>query len=189
MVTAMTMEWSKSGLSAAELERKRREYIEAAMRMSRRSAEGVTAEAAPIREAFEPIEERAAQTADPEPRFAPEPPEEEPEIIAAPELLHEPEPLAETAPKEKEETSFGVFDVEELIEAVKNGEVDGEKLREATEILEEMSGKTAEMQRLAEHPRAAEDGGEPKSLSRSVRQHNSGSCSHCGQGNRNGPRR
>ncbi|MCM1335726.1 MAG: hypothetical protein NC237_11805, partial [Eubacterium sp.] len=36
----MTMEWSKSTVSGAELERKRREYIEAAMDMSRRAAPG-----------------------------------------------------------------------------------------------------------------------------------------------------
>lgn len=103
-----------------------------------------------------------------------------------PELLHEPEPIGET------EKQFGVFDVEELIEAVKNGEVDGEKLREASEILEEMSGKTEEMQRLAEQPARAEETQEPAGLSQSVRRHNGnhgGSCPRCAQGNRNGTRR
>lgn len=193
MVTAMTMEWSKSGLSGAELERKRREYIEAAMRMSRRAETGLeqeTAEAAAVSaEQMErlpaPTEMTAEAAADSEPKPAPA-------VIVPPELLHEPETLAENAQKEeaeteKEETSFGVFDVGELIEAVKKGEVDGEKLREASEILEEMSGKTEEMQRLAQHSCEA-DGGEPKSLNQSVRRHNGGSCPRCGQGNRNGPR-
>ncbi|MCM1334216.1 MAG: hypothetical protein NC237_04105, partial [Eubacterium sp.] len=133
---------------------------------------------------------------------APEPPEEA-APYAAPELLHEPEPLP--APSQKEgaespgeedgkaaedaETSFGVFDVGELIDAVERGEVDGERLREASEILAEMSGKTEEMQRLAE--RVEEAVGEtPQSLDRSIRRHNGGgSCPRCNGGNRNGPRR
>lgn len=201
MVTAMTMEWSKSGLSGAELERKRREYIEAAMRMSRRAETGLEQETeeAAVMSAVQterlpaPTEMTAEAAADAEPMPAPaEMSAEMPEILVPPELLHEPETLAENAQKEeaeaeKEETSFGVFDVGELIEAVKKGEVDGEKLREASEILEEMSGKTEEMQRLAKHSGAA-DGGEPKSLNQSVRRHNGGSCPRCGQGNRNGPR-
>lgn len=187
-------------MSGAELERKRREYIDAAMRMSQRAASEPEREtedlAAENGAAFLGQAERAEELSAPmgdwtEPAADSEPSGEGSEIIAAPELLHEPEPLAENSQKEeekKEETSFGVFDVGELIEAVKKGELDGEKLREASEILEEMSGKTEEMQRLAQHSDAA-DGAEPKSLNQSVRRHNGGSCPHCGQGNRNGPRR
>lgn len=227
------MEWRKSTLSGAELERKRKEYIEAAMKMSDRAqpasdspsrAETAEEEAAlPPFSEVSPSEEDTLKKeaeeivfAEPEapPSEAPAPKEEaeetvcaepeappseasapkeeaekiastepeKPEVFFQPELLHEPEPIGET------EKKYGVFDVEELIEAVKKGEVDGEKLREASEILEEMSGKTEEMQKLAGQPIRTEPR-EPTSLNQSVRRHNGGSCPRCGQGNRNGNRR
>lgn len=219
------MEWKKSTLSGAELERKRKEYIEAAMKMSDRaqpasdspsrtekaeeeaalppipevspSEEGVlkkeakeivfaepeappSGKPAPKEEAEEtaPAEPKAAPSGEPAPQEEPE----KPEVLFQPELLHEPEPIGET------EKNFGVFDVGELIEAVKKGEVDGEKLREASEILEEMSGKTEEMQKLARQSGQTE-ACEPTSLNQSVRRHNGGNCPRCGQGNRNGTRR
>lgn len=221
------MEWKKSTLSGAELERKRKEYIEAAMKMSDRAqpasdppfrTEKAEEEAAlpPIPE-ISPSEESVlkkeaeeivfaepeappsgepASKEEAEPKAAPsgEPaPKEEaeeiasaepekPEVLFQPELLHEPEPIGDT------EKNFGVFDVDELIEAVKKGEVDGEKLREASEILEEMSGKTEEMQKLAGQQGRTEPC-EPASLNQSVRRHNGGNCPRCGQGNRNGTRR
>lgn len=226
------MEWKKSTLSGAELERKRKEYIEAAMKMSDRAQPASDSpsrtekaeEAAPPplpevspseesvlkKEAEEIVfaepeappsgkpapKEKAEETAPAEPKAPPsgkpaskeeaeetapmEP--EEPEILFQPELLHEPEPIEQT------EKKFGVFDVGELIEAVKKGEMDGEKLREASEILEEMSGKTEEMQKLARQPSQTE-ACEPTSLNQSVRRHNGGNCPRCGQGNRNGTRR
>lgn len=205
------MEWKKSTLSGAELERKRKEYIEAAMKMSDRAqpasdppfrTEKAEDEAAPppipeVSPSEESVLKKEAEEivfAEPEapPSGEPAPKEEaeetapaeqeKPEVLFQPELLHEPEPIEET------EKKFGVFDVDELIEAVKKGEVDGEKLREASEILEEMSGKTEEMQKLAGQPSRTEPC-EPASLNQSVRRHNSGSCPHCGQGNRNGTRR
>lgn len=199
------MEWKKSTLSGAELERKRKEYIEAAMKMSDRAqpapeneenvlkkeAEEIVfaepeAQAPAPKEETEEIVFAEPETQAPAPKNEAEetaPAEaEQPEAIFQPELLHEPEPIGET------EKNYGVFDVDELIEAVKKGEVDGEKLREASEILEEMSGKTAEMQKLAGQPIQTETR-EPTSLNQSVRRHNGGSCPHCGQGNRNGNRR
>lgn len=205
------MEWKKSTLSGTELERKRKEYIEAAMKMSDRAqptseneentlkkeAEEIvfaqpqvppSAEPAPKEEAEEiappepeaPPSEEPAQKEEAEETAPPEP--EKPEAFPQPELLHEPEPIEET------EKKFGVFDVDELIEAVKKGEIDGERLREASEILEEMSGKTEEMQKLTGQPNRTETC-EPVSLDQSVRRHNGGNCPHCGQGNRNGNRR
>lgn len=214
------MEWRKSTLSGAELERKRKEYIEAAMKMSDRAqpaSESLRAEhpeekaalppfpaaptgeeTAPKKEAEEiafsepeipPSEEpapkkEAAEIAFAEPEIPPAAEAEKPEESSPPELLHEPEPI-----EEAEERQFGVFDVDELIEAVRKGEVDGEKLREASEILEEMSGKTEEMQKLAGQPNRTEELREPPGLNQSVRRHNGGSCPRCGQGNRNGTRR
>lgn len=227
------MEWRKSTLSGAELERKRKEYIEAAMKMSDRAqpasdppfrtekaeekaappplpevlpgeesalkkeAEEIvfaepeappSGEPAPKEKAEEivPAEPETPQSEEPAPKeeaeeIAPAK-SEKPEMFFQPELLHEPEPIEET------EKKFGVFDVDELIDAVKKGEVDGEKLREASEILEEMSGKTEEMQKLAGQPNRSE-ACEPTSLSQSVRRHNGGNCPRCGQGNRNGTRR
>lgn len=201
------MEWKKSTLSGAELERKRKEYIEAAMKMSDRAqpaseseentlkkeAEEIvfaqpqvppSEEPAPKEEAEEtpeaPPSEKPAQKEEAEEAAPPEP--EKPETFLQPELLHEPETIEET------EKNFGVFDVDELIEAVKKGEIDDERLREASEILEEMSGKTEEMQKLTGQPNRTETC-EPVSLDQSVRRHNGGSCPHCGQGNRNGNRR
>lgn len=203
------MEWRKSTLSGAELERKRKEYIEAAMKMSDRAqpaselpsrTEKAAEEAAlpplpPLLE-ISPGEEGVLKKeaeeivfAEPEAPPSGEPAQKEeaeeiapaepekPDIFFQPELLHEPEPIEGT------EKRFGVFDVDELIEAVKKGEMDSERLREASEILEGMSGKTEEMQKLAGQP------GEPTSLNQSVRRHNGGSCPRCGQGNRNGTRR
>ena len=192
------MEWRKSTLSGAELERKRKEYIEAAMKMSDRAqpaSEPLRAEhpeekaalppfpAAPTGEETAPKKE-AAEIAFSEPEIPPAAEAEKPEESSPPELLHEPEPI-----EEAEERQFGVFDVDELIEAVRKGEVDGEKLREASEILEEMSGKTEEMQKLAGSPNRTEELREPPGLNQSVRRHNGGSCPRCGQGNRNGTRR
>lgn len=192
------MEWRKSTLSGAELERKRKEYIEAAMKMSDRAqpaSEPLRAEhpeekaalppfpAAPTGEETAPKKE-AEEIAFAEPEIPPAAETEKPEESSPPELLHEPEPI-----EEAEERQFGVFDVDELIEAVRKGEVDGEKLREASEILEEMSGKTEEMQKLAGQPNRTEELREPPGLNQSVRRHNGGSCPRCGQGNRNGTRR
>ena len=215
-------------MSGAELERKRKEYIEAAMKMSDRAQpasdppfrmEKAEEEAAlpPLpevspseesvlkKEAEEIVfaEPEAPPSGEPAPKeeteeIAPAKPEAPPsgepaqkeeaeeaeknEVLFQPELLHEPEPIEET------EKKYGVFDVDELSEAVKKGEMDGEKLREASEILAEMSGKTEEMQKLAAQSNRTEPC-EPTSLNQSVRRHNSGSCPHCGQGNRNGTRR
>ncbi len=225
------MEWTKSQMSGAELERKRKEYMDAAMSMLRRAAPeptgapeaGKPSQSAlkmpdsehkkleseaehkvpeaekkdPELERKEPELERKEpelERKEPEPeRKEPEtehkePERKEPEQIQEPEKMHEPEPLPEPQEKPSEKKTFGVFDMQQLTEAVKNGEMDGERLREAAEILEEMSGKTAEMQRLAGSPAqpAAE---QPQSLNRYVQQHNSGSCPRCGQARRNEPRR
>ncbi|MCR4779587.1 MAG: hypothetical protein K5876_00680 [Ruminiclostridium sp.] len=131
------MEWKKEKIGAAELERRQREYMNAAMSMVKRSA---------------PVPE-------PEPEPEPEPvPTAEPVIMPEPEPVHEPEPepepepAAEAGPEAGESEKYGVYTADELLG-------DGEKddgMKRAAEILEEMTRNTEMMRKLAEE---GEDGG------------------------------
>lgn len=193
------MEWSRSNISAEELERRQREYIEAAMNMAKK-AMPATEEVHIVQPAPEPAEEPEKA---PEPEIIPESePEPEPQTEPMPQAEPEPElpepeppaPAKESEPEEKEEcdetcddeekTKFGVFGKEELLEAVESGTVSDEGLKRAAEILAEMSSKTETMRKILEQSeekcekKSAE---QPQTLNGYVNRHNGGSCPRCGQ--------
>lgn len=191
------MEWSRSNISAEELERRQREYIEAAMNMAKK-AMPATEEVHIVQPAPELAEEPEKA---PEPEIIPEvelepEPQTEPMSQAEPELP-EPEPPApakEPEPEEKEEcaevcddedkTKFGVFGKEELLEAVESGTVSDEGLKRAAEILAEMSSKTETMRKILEQSEGKcekNSSEQPQTLNGYVNRHNGGSCPRCGQ--------
>ena len=165
------MEWKKEKISAAELERSRKEYMNAAMNMMKRSdtsartgAPAESTEPAPAVEITQSAEITQAvevtQTVDITPPEVTEPAEETPETSEPPETPKIPEaapaaegasgPVPEEECKQAEELpgegdSYGVYTAEELLKADKSD--DG--LKKAAEILEEMTRNTAIMKRLA----------------------------------------
>ncbi len=165
------MEWKKEKISAAELERSRKEYMSAAMNMMKRSdtsartgAPAESTEPAPAVEITQPAEIAQAvevtQTVDITLPEVTEPAEETPETSEPPETPKIPEaaPAAEepTEPAPDEECEqaegasasgdkYGVYTAEELLKADRSD--DG--LKKAAEILEEMTRNTAIMKRLA----------------------------------------
>lgn len=199
------MEWSRSNISAEELERRQREYIEAAMNMAKKAmpateevhivqpapepAEG--SEKTPEAEIIPEIEPEPEPQAEPEPQTEPEP-QAEPEPEPPEEQL--PAPAKEPEPEEKEEcaevcddedkTKFGVFGKEELLEAVESGTVSDEGLKRAAEILAEMSSKTETMRKILEQSEGKcekNSSEQPQTLNGYVNRHNGGSCPRCGQ--------
>ena len=166
------MEWSKTTISRAELEKKQREYIEAAMDMARKAenrAEAAKPEESALKE--EIVEEIVEKTDD------------------LTDLLDEiKEKSGETAelPKEalkdeEKNEQFGVFSTEELVDAIENGEVSGEGLRQAAEILEEMTRKTKTMRKLVDEQETEDDifdSGEDYGLNGFVNRHNN-NCRGC----------
>ena len=159
------MEWKKEKISAAELERSRKEYMNAAMNMMKRSdtsartgAPAESTEPAPAVEITQPAEITQAvevtQAVDITPPEVTEPAEEPPETPKIPEAAPAAEgpsgPVPEEECKQAEELSgegdsYGVYTAEELLKADRSD--DG--LKKAAEILEEMTRNTAIMKRLA----------------------------------------
>lgn len=132
------MEWRKSDISMSELERKQKEFMEEAVRMAKKAG-------------------YSAPEPKPEPVITPEPVIHEPKekTDEAEEIQTEPAAVAEETPcdipeEKEEENTFGVFDKEELTKAIESGEISGEGLRQAAEILAEMSDKTEAMKKLIE---------------------------------------
>lgn len=177
------MEWSKSTISRAELEKKQREYMEAAMRMAKKAektpaaateetvtkeeiVEEIVEEIDDLTGVIEEIKEKSEETAE---KKAEEITEEAAEAV---------EEIAEEA--ECKEEKFGVFNTEELVTAIENGEVSGEGLRQAAEILEEMTRKTETMRKLVEEQEDEDtyDSGEDYGLNGFVNRHNS-NCRGC----------
>lgn len=195
------MEWSKSSISNKELEKKQREFMEQAIKMAERA--GRTTAAAPKKseaepklpavyepesesEVFEGITEELTEELS-------ELSEEENDdlgVIPLDEEMAAEEPqAAEEAPKKPQ--NFGVFDTEQLMKAIENGEVSGDGLKQAAEILEEMSSKTAAMKKLLEEQEgryASEEkakSGTDYGLNGYIDRHNN-RCRGCSNGNRNG---
>ena len=166
------MEWSKTTISRAELEKKQREYIEAAMDMARKAenrAEAAKPEESALKE--EIVEEIVEKTDD------------------LTDLLDEikeksgetAEPPEEILKDEEKNEQFGVFSTEELVDAIENGEVSGEGLRQAAEILEEMTRKTETMRKLVDEQETEDDifdSGEDYGLNGFVNRHNN-NCRGC----------
>lgn len=192
------MEWSRSNISAEELERRQREYIEAAMSMAKK-AMPVPEPVHIVQPAPEPAEEpekmpeaelmEAEPEAMPQTETVPEPqpePEPKPPEEQMPAPLKEPGQKAEAceACEDDEKTKFGVFGKEELLEAAENGTVSGEGLKRAAEILAEMSSKTETMRKILEQSEEKcekKPSEQPQTLNGYVNRHNGGSCPRCGQ--------
>ncbi len=177
------MEWSKSTISKAELEKKQREYMEAAMKMAKKVGNtSAVAETKPVTKA-EIVEEIVEEVDDLSGLI-----EEIKEKSEAEEKQHE-EGIAEEAVMEKIEITgekddkFGVFNADELVTVIENGEVSGEGLKQAAEILEEMTRKTDTMRKLVEEQENEEDdiidSGEEYGLNGFINRHNS-NCRGCG---------
>ncbi len=178
------MEWSKSTISKAELEKKQREYIEAAINMAKRAGnsaqEDVTEteiKAEIVEEIVDEIDdltgtlEEIAEKADEKDEDHEETAEETEEIGDIKELT------------EEKDENFGVFNADELVTAIENGEVSGEGLRQAAEILEEMTRKTETMRKLVEEQENKDEdisgSGENYGLNGFINRHNS-NCRGCG---------
>ena len=144
------MEWKKEQLSTAELERRRQEYLRAAMSMMKRSQ--------PPEQKNEAVE-RAPETditvsasSDENRMIVPEsggidlPEQNEEKNEEKYEEIHEENEETEETSEEKQENEasaddkYGVYTADELM----SGEYSGDGLKKAAEILEEMT-KTAEM--------------------------------------------
>ena len=184
--SGVTMDWKKETMSAAELEKRQREYMSAAMTMMKRSvpaattateSETVTAAAPPSAgeagtnggrpgaavpaavsepvkgEANEPTVRAEPAQADAPPQAAPVTPEPAEAPEAEPDAEPDGEPQQDEKPRPDGEpqpdTNYGVYTADELL----NGEYNGDGLKKAAEILEEMTRNTAMMKKLA-------DGGE-----------------------------
>ncbi len=180
------MEWIKNTISKAELEKKQREYMEAAMNMAKRAgnaAQNVNAAPEPVTKAeiveeiveeiddltgvIEEIREKAEE--------AVEETAEETERITG-------EITEEIEDKDGKDEKFGVFNTDELVTAIENGEVSSEGLKQAAEILEEMTRKTETMRKLVEEQENDEDifdSGENYGLNGFINRHNS-NCRGCG---------
>lgn len=189
------MEWSRSSITAEEMERRQREYIEAAMKMAKKAAINAPAEREIIQE--EPKAEEIAEIVE-IPEVAEEKSEEEDAVEAVenaevvqevPEITEMAEENTQNEEKDEEKTTFGVFDKQELEAAAENGTVSDEGLKRAAEILAEMSEKTEEMKRVyGQTDEAEKPSSQPQSLGGYVNRHNGGSCPRCGQAH-NGSRR
>lgn len=181
------MEWSKNTISKAELEKKQREFMEQAMRMAKRSSVGITEE--------KPVDSFKAEIIEENPKEAAPKEEITAEIIkesleeTVEEVLEEPffEKPVEPVPEDTaapEEQSYGVFDKEELTSAIERGEITGEGLRQAAEILSEMTNKTEYMKKLIEEQKEEEkiaESGEEYGLNDFINRHNN-SCRGCEDG-------
>lgn len=144
------MEWKKEKISAAELERRQKEYMNAAMSMVKRShaAEPPTASAvsepepepaaAPETEVHITEAETAGSTELPTEEKVPDTAEEMPAQEQFSE--HDTEP----APAHEEDENYGVYTADELLK----GEGGGAGLKKAAEILEEMTRSTEMMKHL-----------------------------------------
>ena len=189
------MEWSKSTISKSELEKKQKEYMEAALNMAKKAGntavltssdkkeeivEELVEEIDDLSETLEEIKEQAEKITD--------------EIIeeAAEDTASQPEEPAEHAdvPEKAGEKSenYGVFDTEELMNAIESGEVSGEGLKQAAEILEEMTRKTDTMKKLIEEQETENfsDNGADYGLNSFINKHNS-HCRGCTDGKSDTP--
>lgn len=179
------MEWSKTNISKAELERKQREYIDAAISMAKRAENNRNEELRPVTKSE--IVERIVDEVDDLTEMLEEISDNADEAAliteeAAEEIVEEAaEEAVEEFAEEKNE-QFGVFNAEELADAIENGEVSGEGLRQAAEILEEMTRKTETMRKLIEEQESEDDfsgSGEDYGLNGFVNKHNI-NCRRCG---------
>lgn len=175
-------------MNSAEFERKQREFMEQAVKMAERAGKVSAPVAIKVQEKAEPVEEKE-EVISAEEIFDEVTEELSEELDIAKEAVEEQQDERETE-EEKEELSFGVFDKDELMKAIENGEVSGESLKQATEILEEMSSKTEAMKRLLEEQEKRyeneekTDNGADYGLNGYIDRHNN-RCRGCSDGNGN----
>lgn len=185
------MEWSKSTITKSELERKQREFMEQALKMAEKAIKPQPEEPPVYEEETIPVSEPEIieKTEENEPVEIFEEPEPMPtaENISEEECGEEPEAMANTEPAK--ETSFGVFGKEELEKAIESGEIKGEGVMQAAEILAEMNRKTEYMKKLineqekeANSAKLPQNGGS-YGLNGFVDRHNN-KCQGCRNGNR-----
>lgn len=195
------MEWNKTEMTKAELEKKQREFIEEAMRMAKKG--GIP----------RPVTEEAPDEAVPEEIFLQEPaaedemcendvecedvPSEQPSVLpldeASEELSEDNDAYVERESEEihshrnEEETTYGVFDADELMGAIESGEITGDGLKQAAEMLREMTERTKAMKKLLEEQESRiatdkkSDDGSQFGLNSCVDRHNTG-CRGCRNG-------
>ncbi|MBQ8614320.1 MAG: hypothetical protein IJ416_08920 [Ruminiclostridium sp.] len=188
------MEWSKSTISKSELEKKQREFMEQAVKMAQQAGYHSEEKEIPaVEHTPEPVieEEKAEAVAEEEIIEAVEEITEAVEEITekaeelTEEITAEPDFFGEPAPDvpEEEEPTFGVFDAEELSKAIESGEISGEGLKQAAEILEEMKNKTDMMKRLIAEQEAEKTShnGDDYGLNSYIDRHNT-NCQGCGHG-------
>lgn len=176
------MEWSKTTISKTDFEKKQREYMEEAINMAKKAekkpgediqeqplskeeiVDRIVEKTDDLTDMLDEIKEKAEQTAEKE--------AEEAEIA-------ETDNTSEECPEEKN-IQFGVFDAEELVNAIESGEVSGEGLKQAAEILEEMTRKTETMRKLVEEQENDTEPsyGEDYGLNSFIDRHNS-NCRGC----------
>lgn len=176
------MEWSKTTISRAELEKKQHEYMEAAINMAKKAEkktpEDFTEQLPTKEEIVDKIVEKTddlTDMLDEIKKSAEEAAEKEGEEAEATETDN----TADECIEEKN-VQFGVFDAEELVNAIESGEVSGEGLKQAAEILEEMTRKTETMRKLVEEQEndAEPSDGEDYGLNSFINRHNS-NCRGC----------
>ncbi len=191
------MEWNKTEMTKAELEKRQREFMEEAMRMAKKGGYNPPAPAEEPNEAVpeeifteEPAAEEELCENDAEckePHI--EQPSELPLDEASEELSLEAELPSEEhyADKNEEETTYGVFDADELMGAIESGEITGDGLKQAAEMLREMSERTKAMKKLLEEQEERlskekkSDDGSQFGLNSCIDRHNTG-CRGCRNG-------
>lgn len=171
------MEWSKTAISRAELEKKQREYMEVALSMARRAERRTEEETPPQILTKEEIVEEIVEKTDDLSGLLDEIKEKSEEADTEQEEIIEKTENSNTDNNEQ----FGVFDTKELVEAIESGEVSGEGLKQAAEILEEMTRKTETMKKLVEEQETEDiyDNGEDYGLNGFINRHNN-NCRGCG---------
>lgn len=155
------MEWKKENISASELERRQKEYMNEALSMMKKSGsphslpeklpEPVTP-AGSIRlteEASDKLSEANVdqpdeQQPDEQKPDVQEPDEQEPDV-QEPEKQQPIEKPATEQPTDDNDDKYGVYTADEVL----SGEYSGEGLKKAAEILEEMTRSTEMMKKLA----------------------------------------
>ncbi len=183
------MDWNKTEMTKAELEKKQREFMEEAMRMAKRSAHKPEPKIIPVEEKEEEPVQEIIEEPVAEEEICEEIIEEQPVVLpldeASEELSTEAEPTEETV--QEEETTYGVFDAEELIGAIESGEITGDGLKQAAEILREMTDKTEAMRKLLQEQERKmseekkSDDGSQIGLNSYIDRHNTG-CRGCRNG-------
>ena len=151
------MDWKKETMSAAELEKRQKEYMSAALSMMKRSSAAPEPEPLAV---SEPEPEAPAGLPETPVEVQPVPDEEpktdeeqktdaDPDTEKEPEKEPEPEPGPETGSDTSgsgTDKSYGVYTADELL----SGEYHDDGLKKAAEILEEMTRNTAMMKKLAD---------------------------------------